>query len=191
MLAQREEILYHKAWRKTMSDINNPFQSPEANTKIVTPLVSQGAITDTMLKYLKDASPWLRFMGVVGFIGSGFVVLSGLIMVILMPFTAGMFDEFSEYFSDFIGSYSVTIVYATYLTGAGVLMFFPALFSYRFGAKIRNYLLTNSESDLELALKNNKFLWKFNGILMIIGLASLPVIIIIAVIIAVAAYAIF
>ena len=170
-----------------MSDIDNPYQSPETETKIMTPLVSQGSLTETMLKHLNDASPWLRFMGIMGFIGSGFMLLGGLFCLLFMPLAINLFDAASNNFPYFFGSFvPVMIIYALYFIGAGVVLFFPALFTYRFGAKIRSYLQTNSEGELELALKNNKFLWKFQGILTIIGLAAIPVIIVIGIIVAVA-----
>jgi hypothetical protein len=169
-----------------MSDMSNPFQSPEAETKIETPLVSQGVLTNTMLKFLSDASPWLRFMGIMGFIGSGFLALIGLLCLILMPFAGGVFDGFLPGFPI---SFAVMAMYGIYLIGAGVLMFFSALFTYRFGAKIRSYVQTNSEAELEQAFKNNRSLWKFYGILTIIGLASIPVMIIIGIIAAVAVMA--
>ena len=174
-----------------MSDLSNPFQSPEADSKIVTPLVSQGILSDIMLKYLKEASPWLRFMGIMGFISCGFMALGGIVFAILLPFGISFFNGSSEFFPGLISSFSLMIVYSMYFVGAGLLMFFPSLFIYRFGAKIRSYLLSNSEGELELAFKNNKSLWKFLGILTIISLASLPIFIIIGVIVAVAAFALF
>ena len=173
-----------------MSDLSNPFQSPEADTKIVKPLVSQGLLTDTMLKYLKEASPWLRFMGIMGFIGSGFMTLAGIILVVLLPFGINMIDDGSEFLSDLIGPFSL-IGYSMYSIGAGLLLFIPSLFTYRFGKKIRSYFLSNSEAELELAFKNNKSLWKFYGLLTIIMSASLPILIIIGVIVAVAVFALF
>ena len=173
-----------------MSDANNPFQSPEADIKIEKPLVYQGTLTNAMAKYLSDASPWLRFIGIIGFIGSGLAALAGLICIAVMPFAISIFDEARTFFSDFIGPFSMMVIYGSYLIGAGVLMFFPALFTYRFGAKIRSYIQTNAEIELELAFKNNWSLWKFQGILTIIGLAIIPVAIVIAVIVAVAAFAI-
>ena len=85
----------------------------------------------------------------------------------------------------------MVIVYSLYFIGAGVLMFFPAFFTYKFGVKIRAFTRTNSEQELELAFKNNKSLWKFNGILTIIGLAIIPLVIILGIIAVVAAFAFF
>ena len=50
--------------------------------------------------------------------------------------------------------------------------------------------LGKAAARLELAFKNNKSLWKFNGILLIIGLAVIPALVIIAIVAAVAALAI-
>jgi uncharacterized membrane protein SirB2 len=130
-------------------------------------------LTGMMVRYLKEAAPWLRFIGILSFIGCGFMFLGGiafLILTFILPDFTGELDEFGGW----IGS----IVYII----LGVLMFFPARFTYTFGAKIRVYLRSNSEGDLEEALKNNKALWKFNGILYIIGLALVPAGIVAAVI---------
>ena len=173
-----------------MSDLNNPFQSPQTDAKIVSPLVSQGNLTGIMLKHLSDTSPWLTFIGIMGFIGSGFMFLGGLVCLILMPFATTLFESSSSFFSEFLSMFSVMILYALYFIGAGVIMFFPAFFTYRFGRKIRNYIVTNTETELELALKNNKSLWKFQGILLIVGMAAVPVLVIVGIIVAVAFMAI-
>ena len=173
-----------------MSDVNNPYQGPEADVKIEQPLISQGALTEIMVKYLNDASPWLRFMGIMGFIGSGFMALAGIVSIFSMPFVTGVLSGVPDIFSDFISPLSIMTMYGTYFIGAGALMFFPALFTYRFGTKIRSFVLTNSAPELELALRNNSFLWKFRGILMIVGLAVIPVIVIIVIVVVVAFMAI-
>ena len=177
-----------------MSDSGNPFESPASNTEVVKPLVSQGTLNEIMLKHLSDASPWLRFMGIMGFIGAGLLALIGLASLFAIPFAAGVdmdiFDDAGIYLSYLFRSLgSFIFMYAMYFIGAGALVFFPALFTYRFGAKIKLYTQTSSEQELELAFRNNKSLWKFNGILTIIGLAVVPLFIIIAVVVIIAALA--
>ena len=178
-----------------MSDTSNPYQSPSANTEIVKPLDKQGVLTGTMLKHLSDASPWMRFIGIMGFIGAGLMVLGGLIPLIAAPFAARIDSDILGSASDYLpgilnGLSAILIIYALYVIGAGALMFFPAFFTYRFGAKIKEYTTSNSDQDLELAFRNNKSLWKFNGILMIVVLAFFPVMIIIGIVAVVAAMAI-
>ena len=148
-----------------MSDIVNPWQSPESVSAPEKTPGAEGVLTDTMLLYLREASPWLRFIGILGFIGCGFMVLGGLATTIVMFVAVSLADEFGGFPVGFLGLLYVAL---------GVLTFFPARFTYFFGAKIRNYQLSNSEQDLEQAFKNNKSLWKFTGILCIIYLAFIP-----------------
>ena len=155
-----------------MSNFDNPYQSPESP---IVPEVSQNldiTMSVTMFKYLNETSPWLRFIGILGYIGSGITVLSGILFTISM-FTA------SDVFSGF--AFPVWVFALIYIP-LGVLFFFPAHFIYNFGQKIRNYRFSNSIEDLELAFKNNKSYWKFLGIICIIYLAIIPFIIVIAVI---------
>jgi len=72
-----------------------------------------------------------------------------------------------------MGDFPIWVLSLIYIA-MGALYFFPALYTYNFGAKIRSYQLSSSNEDLELAFKNNKSLWKFNGILYIVLLASVP-----------------
>lgn len=156
-----------------MADFENPYASPE--TKIVPEAVQNSGVqfTVNMLKYLNEASPWLRFVGVLGYIGASLAVLSGLIAS-LGAIAAG------SYFGGFSGIFG--LVFLFYIP-MGVVLFFPAHFTYKFGQKIRNYKFTNSITDLEEALKNNKSFWKFTGILCIVYLAIIPVFIIGAIIV--------
>ena len=155
-----------------MSDFSNPYQSPANPSVPEQPLTPSAVLTGAMLQYLKEASPWLRFIGILGFIGCGFTALGGII---------SMFSSFLFASASAIGGASMGVIGITYL-GIAVLSFFPSYFTFNFGLKIRNYLFSNSEEDLEQAFKNNKSLWKFSGILCIIFLALIPVMIIVAIV---------
>ena len=163
-----------------MSDIINPYESPENLSVPEKPLESRSALTETMLNYLKDASPWLRFIGVLGFIASGLMCIGGIIFMIVMFAASNFVDDVGGALSGLIGLIYVPM---------GALYFFPARFTYKFGAKIRDYRFTNADEDLELAFKNNKSLWKFLGILAIIGLAIIPLFLILALVGGIAAVA--
>ena len=170
-----------------MSDSVNPFESPETAAVPVMPLVSHGALTETMLIYLKGASPWLRFVGILGFVSSGVTALWGVSLIAFLPAVTQLWYQIPgfEWFSNSLGAaFGGTM--ALFCTGGAALVFFPALFTYRFGERIRGYLRTGADLDLEMALKNNRSLWKFLGILAIIELAFIPLLIIGGIIIAVA-----
>jgi hypothetical protein len=166
-----------------MSDMVNPYKSPESAVNPVKPLVSQGTLTEAMLMHLKGASPWLRFIGVIGFIVSGFLVLVSLAVFSINSTAISMMNERLgvEVFSS--GNNFVLGIYLLLLTP---FIFFVSYFSYNFGAKIRSFLRTGVEQDLEKALKSNKSLWKFIGILIIVMLAIIPASMIIGIIMAVA-----
>ena len=154
-----------------MSEAANPYQSPET-AAVPEKSLAQGSITETMVFHLKKASPWLRFIGISGFIFSGLAVLSGFIF---FPITTRAFSDIPgiEQMSGMI--LFLRVLSVVYGLGAAVLFFFLSLYLYRFGDKIRSYLATGMEQDLEMAFKNNSKYWKMMGILFIIGLAFVPV----------------
>jgi hypothetical protein len=161
-----------------MSDISNPYQSPrvESSPAASSP-VNPGLLTENMLFYLRGASPWLRFIGVLTYIGSGLMVVAGLVMMVVLP---GL-DEVSFSWMEGWGRALEGVLGLVYII-AGVIIFFPARFTYNFGAKIRTYLQNNTEQELELAFKNNKSLWKFYGILSIVYLSIIPITLVIGII---------
>jgi hypothetical protein len=134
-------------------------------------------LSDNILFYLKGASPWLRFIGILCYISCGFMVAGGLIALIAAPLMEDLDIDGTTGF----------LMGIIYLVSA-VIVFFPARFIYSFGARLRNYFLSNTEKELELAFKYNKSLWKFYGIAMIIILALIPIGISLAVYASVAGY---
>jgi len=161
-----------------MSDYENPYKSPETS---IVPEKIQGTgnvLTETMLGYLKEASPWMRFIGVLGFIGAGLTCISGIIFAL----ASSALTDFIEGF----GNIPVWLLSLIYI-GIGALFFIPARFTYDFGAKIKSYQFSGSNEDLEAAFKNNRSLWKFQGILYIICIALIPFSIVVGIIVAAAA----
>jgi hypothetical protein len=153
-----------------MSDTSNPWQSPGTEVSAAQDAVASGVLTGTMVRYLREASPWLRFIGILSFIGCGLMTLGGLVFAVLVVAISDVAGEFGGVIGgSFLGALYIVI---------GLLFFFPAKFMYGFGSKLHNYVLSNSAKDLEEALKNNKSLWKFNGILAIVYLSIIPLVLI-------------
>lgn len=153
-----------------MSDTGNPWQSPGTEVSPTQEAAGVGVLTATMVRFLREASPWLRFLGILGFIGCGLMTLGGLIFAIVITVVSG----FAQAFGGMVGGAFLGAVYIV----LGLLSFFPAKFVYGFGSKIHRYMQSNSDKDLEDAFKNNKSLWKFYGILVIVYLALIPVLLI-------------
>jgi hypothetical protein len=142
-----------------MSDTLNPWHGPSAEAE-TEEAVFQGVVTPVMRRYLKETSPWLLFVGILGYMGAIFWGVTGLILGIL---TAARRPALGE-------GVAALFMGPAYLV-AGGLIFFPSWFAHRCGLRIRRYLASSAEGDLEAALKNNRALWKFNGILAIVFLA--------------------
>ena len=172
-----------------MSDIENPYKSPAAPLSEVQPQIYQGNLTENMLIYLKNAAPWIRFIGILGFIFSGLIAVWGLVSFTLVPLFGQVMESITGGNSTGIFSGFFSIVYGgasgILILGSAAVVFVPSLFLYRSGDKLRAYMRTGTEGDLEEAFKNNKSFWKFCGIVSIVYLAFIPVVIIISVIAAV------
>ena len=166
-----------------MSDSINPYEGPQSDIGASAPLAASGGgpLTETALSYLKAASPWLRFMGIMNFIGCGFMFVMGIVFMAIPSIIGSAFD-FTE---GFLSPVLTGVLFGGVYIVLGVLYFIPSRFMYKFGSKIRSFMQSNSSFELEEALKNNKSYWKFNGIVYIIGLAMIPLFIIIGVVVAV------
>jgi hypothetical protein len=134
-----------------------------------------------MLIYLREASPWLRFIGILSFIGCGFTALMGLLTLLVSGFID--FADLSLALPG-LSNWGGPVMGAVYLGGAALLIF-SGRFTYNFGAKIGHFLRSGAAADLELAFKNNKSLWKLNGIMAIVYLALVPALIVIVAVAAV------
>ncbi|MCL1814353.1 MAG: DUF5362 family protein [Treponema sp.] len=163
-----------------MSDgSNNPYESPQAEADAVNPL-STKFITEEMLYYLKRASPWLRFAGIVRFILAGFIILMLLAMIFGFQSLISAIPGFGTGLE--AAGPALLFGYIVNMLVTATLIFFPALFMFRFGKKIQSYLYTNDTRDLEQAFKENKSYWTFTGVLTIIGLGFFGLFLIIMII---------
>jgi hypothetical protein len=129
-----------------------------------------------MVSYLKEASPWIRFIGILGYISCGMMGVLAVGIITTAPFMGELSDTFGAF------GRGALVAFGLLYLALGALVFFPAMFTYNFGVRIRNYLRSNSEQELELAFKNNKSLWKFMGIMAIVNLAIVPVLLVVGVI---------
>ena len=167
-----------------MSDSENPYQSPEAPIIPETSQNSGMSLTDTMLQYLIETSPWLRFIGIIGYIVSGMICVSGIITIISLIATSNLIGEFGG-----LEGFPVWFfwIFPLIQLPLGAVLFFPAHFIYKSGQRIHRYQLSHSNEDLESGFKYNKSYWKFTGILYIIYLAAIPFFVVVTIIAGVAA----
>lgn len=138
-----------------METIDKQFASTELNVS---------AQSENFLLY---ASKWANFLAILGFIGLGLMVLGGLIVMVVGSSVAGIG-----------GAPQLGMLGIIYVVMAA-LYFFPTLYLYKFGIKIKNALATTSQDDLDLGFENLKSFFKFIGIftIIMIGLYVLAIII--------------
>jgi tryptophan-rich sensory protein len=117
--------------------------------------------------HLKEAAGWAKFLGIVGFIVSGFLVIAAFFVSAFFgkamnanPYgnaNAGVFSMMSG---------MITVVYLI----IAILGIVISLFTYKFGVKTKRALLYTDQESLDTGFKNLKFLFRFYGIVMIIYL---------------------
>jgi len=111
------------------------------------------------------AGKWAKFLAIVGFISSGFVVLAGLIM---MGTAVSVSFAPAQFF----------LMGLVYLVMGGILII-PALYLLRYANAIAQGLQSDNQTEFDSAIQNLKSLFKFAGIytIVLIGIYILVILI--------------
>jgi len=133
-----------------------PARDPYASPGSPYAAGSGGGVTPVTIEALKETRPWVRLMGILGFIGSALIVLVSLTMFV----GAG--------FAKQLGMAGIGLGFV-YLCMA-VLYIFPSLYLLRYAGAIQALAVSRSSGDLEQALLHQKSFWRFAGIMTVIVL---------------------
>lgn len=106
--------------------------------------------------YLNETRSWGKFLAIVGFCFAALFVVLGLSLDTIFS-SLGQENPFSGY---------IGIVYAL----MGLVYFFPAYYLYKFSTQLKTALATKDTETLASAFENQKSLYKFMGVFMIIVL---------------------
>jgi hypothetical protein len=112
--------------------------------------------------YLNIASKWAKLLAVLGFIGTGFMVLAGIIMAVVTSFTSRLGSPFGL---------PMGLLGLLYILMAA-LYFFPAYYLYNFASKTKIALDSINQSEFDSSLKNLKKMFKFLGIMTVALIAA-------------------
>ncbi|MCP9752496.1 hypothetical protein [Ferruginibacter sp. HRS2-29] len=119
--------------------------------------------------HLNETAGWAKFLGIVGFIVSGLIGIGAL-------FAGTFITTLSRSSTAYYGSSEmsamsgmITVVYMI----LAVIGFFISLFTYKFGTKTKQALLTSDQDNLNAGMMNLKFIFRFYGIIMIIYIGIL------------------
>ena len=137
----------------------DPYSSP---TSYVQPpsFSSPAAISQGVLAQLAGTKGWVRFMSVLMFVGAGFMLLVGLIMLVAGGSIAANAKAGALPAGMMTG---IAILYAL----LSVLYIYPALKLWKYATQIGALLISGSMMDLESALGQQRSFWKFVGIMVI------------------------
>ncbi len=121
-------------------------------------------VTENMRSYLYDMAGWTKFLGIVGFIFSGLMVLVALSM-------GAMFSTISqmpgmEMYSA-MGGGVLTFILLLY----ALLFLYPSLMLFSYSVKAKQGVLYADQLSLETGIRKLKSFFKFYGIMMIIVIA--------------------
>ena len=150
-----------------MSDVEKMYQAPEKLGEIQTPTDGATGVTPQTRQFIGQAAAWLKFIGVMGFIGCGFIALFGVIAIVMpgvLKNVASMKVLMTSGMSGFGG-----IIYL----GIAVAMFFPARFMYQMGIAANGYHLQGQPNSLQELVLNLKKWAKFNGVFILIWIGIL------------------
>jgi hypothetical protein len=119
-------------------------------------------VTQSALDYLSETQKWAKFLSIMGFIGTGFMVVFGLFASTLFSSLGNR--EIAAY------SQSMGLMMSILYILMALLYFFPTLYLYRFANKLKLAIVNRNNEELKEAFKNQKSLYKFMGIMMIVTL---------------------
>lgn len=117
--------------------------------------------------FLSETAKWGKFLAIIGFIGCVFIVLAGIVV-------ATQYAEFDKAFSAYgndnpfgkIGP-GIAVVYVL----IALVYFFPCLYLLKFSNHMKTAMASDNQEQMTIAFRNLKSMFKFVGILTIIGIA--------------------
>jgi hypothetical protein len=120
------------------------------------------AVTPAMLEALRKTKPWVRFLSILGFLGSAFMVLAGIGLAIFGMVAGGGASDSP------MGPVAMAGIGLLYILLA-LLYIIPSRYLFRYASAIKRALDSPSKTQpIEEALGYQKSFWKFCGILMLI-----------------------
>lgn len=131
---------------------------------------ASGIVGDQVIKsFLQETAKWAKLMAIVGFIGVGFMAITGLFFGSSMGMTASQIPGGVA-----IPGALFTVIYLV----IAVLYFFPIYYLFNFASKMQLALKTDDQATLRSAFENLKSHYKFIGILLVVFLSLYAIMIV-------------
>jgi hypothetical protein len=117
--------------------------------------------------HLWDTARWAKFLAVMGFIGCALLVIFGFLTASVYERSVSDFDVRRN---DIVNTHGVGVGMAVMYTIVAVVYLFPCLFLFNFATKMKIALVSNDQNTLTTSFQNLKKMFRFMGVLTIIGL---------------------
>ncbi|MDB5020073.1 MAG: hypothetical protein JWQ28_1200 [Pedobacter sp.] len=139
-----------------MENIDEPETGLSAEHEIA-PLI----ITEDIRSYIYESAKWSRFLSIVGFILTFFMVIAALSMNSIMTAMSQIpaYSGLAKF-----GSAGLTVIYLI----IALLYFYPSFLMFKFASSAKQAVLYGEQASLSLAMSKLKSIFKFWGILTII-----------------------
>lgn len=147
--------------------MHNPYQTGVATPE---PYSSPGYVSPVTYQALAGTRPWVKLCSVMGFIGAGFIILAGIVMLITGA-VIGSKNSAVGAVPAFMGVFYIVV---------SIFALFPAIKLWKYGSSIVRLMSSRSTADLDQAMIEQKGYWQFVGILLLIGLCLFAVSVVLA-----------
>ena len=125
------------------------------------------SVSAAAVRHLAATKPWVRFIAIMTFISSGFLLLAAVGMAVmgLVGVAGGMHMQPGSPRFPLAGG--VGFVVAAFYVILAVVHIFPGIKLWQYGTAISRLLQSGRDEDLVDALDRQRSFWKFVGILLI------------------------
>lgn len=115
--------------------------------------------------YLYETGRWAKFLGIMGFIGAGFLVLLGLFFGVIMSLLSSLphYTSSPRPFPAMLGGIGGFVLYGS----LAVVYFFISLNLYQFGTGVKQAIELGDSVQLSIAFGKLKLFFKIKGIILI------------------------
>jgi hypothetical protein len=157
-----------------MNPYSNPYAPPQADPAhvLADDRPAGGDVPDEVVEPLRHTKPWVTFLAVLGFLGTGLMGLCGL-------FFLGVKSSLPN-----VSSGVSTGIGLLYIVLAAVYVF-PSLYLLRYGSAIGRLVRDPRMERLVVALAQQRSFWRLVGIITAVLVGLYPVTIVVVVVLAV------
>lgn len=132
--------------------ISNPYRAPTLGDAGAS--AGEDFNNEGVLVALQSTRPWVLFLGILGLVGAGLMLLGGFGVIIYGAFAGG---------GPFVGMGVIYFIFS-------LLYIAPSIMLIQYANKIRTFTAAPSAGNLKDALTAQKSFWKFVGVMALIVL---------------------